>query len=196
MFQQQPAARGEAAGGLGNDLADVIQTIGTTRQCAQGLVRQGGQVRVSFRHVRGVGHDQLKWTRYGIHPVAQHVLHRQVQALGVGAGYDQGVGAGVHRRHLRNRTLVLQGQRHGPTARPQVQHASCFIRKQQFQRPFDQDFRVGARVQHPGVHLQHEAKKVFVPGDVGHRLALQAAMQGLAPAVLLHLVQHLGIVGQ
>ena len=128
--------------------------------------------------------------------MAQHTLHRQVQALGVGAGHGQGVCTGVDRRHLRGGSLLLQGQRHSPAAGAQVQHTGWLARRQQFQRPFDQDFRVGARVQHAGVHVQRQPKKVFAPGDVGHRLPLLAALQGHAPDALLVLCQQIGVVGQ
>ena len=177
VFQQQPAARGQMARGLGDDLADVLQAVGAAGQGLQGFMRQGAQVRVAFGHIRRVGDDQIEGAGHRIHPVALHKVHGQVQTLGVGAGHGQGVGARVHGGHGASGALMLQGQGHGPAARAQVQHALRAALGQQFQGPFHQRLGVGTRVEHTGVHLQAQAKEFLEAGDVGDGLACQSALQ-------------------
>jgi hypothetical protein len=54
MLQQQPPTRCEAAGGLGDDLTDVVQAIGPAGEGLQGFVGQGGQVGIAIGHIRRI----------------------------------------------------------------------------------------------------------------------------------------------
>ena len=122
-------------------------------------------------------------------------VHRQLQALRIGLSYGQRVVAGVYRPHFCSRALVLQSQRNGAAAGAQIGQAlAAAVAGQQLQCPIHQGFGVGARVQHAGVHGQLQPVKAFVACEIGHGLAVGAALQQLLPLLQLGAVQHIAVV--
>ncbi|MNV15440.1 hypothetical protein D3C71_1061670 [compost metagenome] len=176
MLQQQPAARLQVRGRLGDDGADVFEAVCAAGQGLQGFVRQRGQVGVGTGDVGGVGDDRVKKTIHASQPITALKPRRQTQPLCVGLGHGQCIGTRVHRQYLGVSALALQRQRNGAAASAQVHHARRCQRGDHFQGPVHQGFGVGAWVQHAGVHLQRQAVELLASGEVGHRLARQAAL--------------------
>jgi hypothetical protein len=157
VLQQQPAARHQVGGGLGNDGADVVQAIGTAGQGLQWFVLQGGQVRVGRADVGRVGHDGVERALQPLQPVPAAELHRQAQALGVGLGH------GARASWLASTASTLGI---GPLAAGPARWRRCPCPGparagrdggQDFQGPVHQGFGVGAGVEHAGIHLQLQA---------------------------------------
>jgi len=133
---------------------------------------------VALGNVRRVADHQLETLpRHGPEPRAQCKLHLQAQPLGIALCHGQGLCAGVHSVNARLWPLVGQGQGNRTTPGAQVQHAVFGFRRQRFQSPSHQRFRVGAGNQHRRVHLQVQAVKFLVAHQIGQRFTLGAALQ-------------------
>lgn len=68
VLQQQPSARGQAAGRLHHDGADVVQPVRPARQGLPRLVHQGRQVWIVFFDVGWVGHDGVEGAGDAVQP--------------------------------------------------------------------------------------------------------------------------------
>ena len=143
-----------------------------------------GQVRVARGDVGRVAGHQLEALTGHRGPPARRPFrsgiglqpaHAQRQPLGVGLGDGQGVGAGVGGAELQLWPAVRQGQRDGAAAGAEVEHARRCVGRQQLQRPVDQGLGVGARVEHAGIDLQLQPVEGLGAGEVGQRLAGDAA---------------------
>jgi hypothetical protein len=91
---------------------------------------------------------------------------------------------------------VRDGQGDGAAARAQVQHVGRLAGRQQVERPVHQGFGVVARVEHARIDLQRQAVEVLAAGEVGHRLAPQAARGQRAEALGARWRQRIAVVRQ
>ncbi|MCY1437055.1 hypothetical protein D9M71_532040 [compost metagenome] len=180
MLQQQPAAGQQVAGGVLDDLADVVQAVGAGHQGAGGLETHVTlcQVRVLGGDIGRVADDQGEaLLAEGGKPVAlDEAGIVQPEPGAVALGELHGGGYPVHAHDLPARAFAGQGQRDGAGAGAEVQHLGGTFRQQR-QGAFHQQFGVGTRDQGVRCHFQVKTPETLVAEDVGHRLAAATTLQ-------------------
>ena len=115
---------------------------------------------------------------------------------GVGLRDAQGHAAEVGGGHLGRRLPLLDGQRHGATARPQVHHRWAGAGRPAFERPTNQDFGFRSGHQDIGIDGQRKAAKLLFSHHIGQRFALGPSGQGCWPGHLGRWWQQLVVVRQ
>ena len=93
MFQHKPAFRLKVLPSLADDLANVLQSVLTSRQCGYWLEAQIAlaKVRIVFGDIRRVADDDIEGLPLQCSkPVAQHTLHIiRLEVLRIFLGYSQ-----------------------------------------------------------------------------------------------------------
>ena len=181
---------------LVDDAADIVQSVDSAGQGLQWLVYQGSQMPVGAGDVRRVSHDGLKLPRCALQPRPLLKLHIELQPICIGLGHQQCIVAEIQCTHPQVWAGELEGQRNRATAGAQVHHRATHVGSQHLQRPVDQSFGVGTRVQHPGIHAQVQAIELFVASDIGQWLASQATCSQSVQIRLHRVRQQIRVVRQ
>ena len=178
VFEQQPAAGREVAGGRGGDAPDGIEAVGAggERRTRFEAHIAPAEMRVAGAHIGRVAHDQLEpHPRERGEPVTRAELHvGDTEARGVFAREaERGLGD-VGGDDVEPRPLAREGERDRARAGTEIGDGPSGVRGDMRQRLLHQQLGFGARDKRRRRDLQVQRPELAPAREIGNGLALLA----------------------